>query len=309
MKRDGAWGSVAFGADVIVTASAGLNLPRELLAYCQVEESPHQIVVDGALHDVRSITSTETLREWMRTAKTLPYPLGSSAAEYMALFNQIVKRTNQIVVVTGTRKILGTYDAAVAATRLLSSAKKGLDARVLDTGLVEFGAGLIAAYCGAAARAGHAIGTVVEAGQALADATTQLCVPNALDGLVKSGRPDLAQGIDASSSGAPIIGMKDGEVRPFGNVETGETAATKLIELLLKRYKAGSKLWLSITFGDYIEPAQELLVRVGRHFDVQYSIVRPMGAAGYLLLGPRSLMLSAHPVSAMKLVVRLPAVR
>lgn len=293
---------------MIIIASAGLNLPRELLAHCQVEETPHQIVVDGALHDVRTVTSTETLREWMRSAKTRPYPLGSSAAEYITLLNQIIKRTNEIVIVTGTRKILGTYDAAIAATRLLSSTKKGVDAQVLDTGLVEFGAGLIAAYCGAAARAGHDIASVVEAGQGLADASTQLCVPNVIDGLVKNGRPDLARGIDAGS-GVPIIGMKDGEVRPFGSIAPGETAATKLVELLLQRYKAGSPLWLSVTFGDHAEPAQEVLAGVQRRFDVRYSVIRSMGPAGYLFLGPRSLIMTAHPISAMKLMVRLPAIR
>ena len=176
---------------MFVVASAGLNLPRELIEYCRIEETPQQIVVDGTLHDVRSSTSFGQLREWQRTAKVAPYPLGSSAPEYIALFKDLVKRTSEVLVVTGTRKMLGSYDAAVAAVRVITSLRRGVDARVLDTGLVELAAGVIAAYCGASARAGHGMAAILDAGQTLAAASTQLFVPSGRHALLASERSDL----------------------------------------------------------------------------------------------------------------------
>ena len=195
---------------MFVVASAGLNLPRELIEYCRIEETPQQIVVDGTLHDVRSATSFATLREWQRTAKVPPYPLGSSAPEYIAAFKELVKRTSEVLVVTGTRKMLGSYDAAVAAIRAITNLRKGFEARVLDCGLVELAAGVIAAYCGASARPGHGMAAIIEAGQTLSAAPTPLFVSPRRPALLASVRPRLmASVVPSPPSSLPAIGMSD----------------------------------------------------------------------------------------------------
>lgn len=295
---------------MIVIVSAGLNLPHELITHCRIEETPHQIVVDGTLHDVRSVTSFSLIEQWVKTAKEPPYPLGSSASEYVALLNELVKRTSEVAIITGTKKILRTYDAAVAAIRVLSSTRKGFDARILDTGLVELGAGLVAAYCAAAALAGHSMQAVIEAGKALADASLQICAPRSLDFLIKTGRADLAQWARTSAgSGTPIIGVRDGELQNVGTVAANESASEKLVEQLRARYKPGSALWLTLSYADDPQPARELLATVRRHFDVRYALVSPIGPAAYLFLGAKGLMVSAHPLEAMRFVVRLPEPR
>lgn len=295
---------------MIVIASSGLNLPHELIKHCQIEETPHQIVVDGTHHDVRSIASFSLIKQWVKTAKEPPYPLGSSASEYVTLLNELVKRTSEVAIITGTKKILRTYDAAVAAIRVLGSTRKGLDARVLDTGLVELGAGLVAAYCAAAAQAGHSMDAVLEAGKALADASLQICAPNSLAFLLKSGRADLAPGaLPSASSSSPIIGMRDGELRNIGMIAANDSTSEKLVELLLSRYKPGSALWLTVSYSDDPQPARELLATVRKHFDVRYALLSHIGPVAYLFLGSKALILSAHPVEAMRLVVRLPEPR
>lgn len=295
---------------MIVVASSGLNLPHELIRHCRIEETPHQIVVDGTLHDIRSITSFAVIRDWVKTAKVPPYPLGSSASEYVALLNELVKRTSEVAIITGTRKILRTYDAAVAATRVLSGTRKGFDARVLDTGLVELGAGLVAAYCAAAARAGHRMDSVIEAGKVLAEASLQICAPNSLDFLQKSGRADLAPAsLPSTGSGSPIIGVREGELRGLGMIAEGDSAPARLVELVLQHYKAGSAIWVTISYADDPGPARELLATVRRRFDVRYALVAPIGPVAYLFLGAKALMVSVHPVEAMPLMVRLPEPR
>lgn len=292
---------------MFVVASAGLNLPRELISHCRIEETPQQIVVDGALHDVRPETSFETLNQWTQTAKVAPYPLGSSAPEYITLFNDLIKRTSEVVVVTGTRKLLGSYDAAVAAIRVITATRKGFDVRVFDTGLVELGAGLIAAYCGASARAGHGLAAVIEAGQTLAAASTQLCVPHARDALLTSSRSDLLRSVmPGAAGGLPIVGMQDGEARSFGTITTASTMAATLIERLAERYAAGSAIWVTVTYATELTPAREILALLRRRFDVRYALLRPFGPAGYLVLGSKAIGVSVHPVAAMKLVVNLP---
>ena len=292
---------------MFVVASAGLNLPRELIEYCRIEETPQQIVVDGTLHDVRSSTSFGQLREWQRTAKVAPYPLGSSAPEYIALFKDLVKRTSEVLVVTGTRKMLGSYDAAVAAVRVITSLRRGVDARVLDTGLVELAAGVIAAYCGASARAGHGMAAILDAGQTLAAASTQLFVPSGRHALLASERSDLMGSVLPSSS-LPIIGIQGGKACNCGTIAAPDKIAAALVELLAERHAAGSAMWVTVTFADELIPARELLALLRRRFDVRYALMRPLAPAGYIVLGSKAVGVSVHPVAAMKLMVNLPSV-
>lgn len=295
---------------MFVVASSGLNLPHELLEHCRIEETPHQIVVDGTLHDVRSITSFAALKKLKAEAKAPPYPLGSSAPEYITLFNDLVKRTSEVLVVTGTRKMLGTYDAAVAAVRIVAGARKKLDVRVFDTGLVELGAGLIAAYCGASARAGHSLAAVLEAGQTLAAESTQLCVPYPRDAMLASGRSDLMRTAFPHQAGSlPIVGMQDGETRNIGSISEYDQIAQTLVELLAERYTDGSALWVTVTFADELTPARDLLALLRRRFNIRYALVRPLGPPGYLVLGSKAIGISVHPVAAMRLTVNLPVVQ
>jgi fatty acid-binding protein DegV len=292
---------------MIVVASSGLNLPPELIAHCRIEETPNQIVVDGKRHEVRAIDSLQTLKYWMQTAKVPPYGLGSSAPEYVSLFNGLVHRTSEVLVVTGTRKLLGTYDAAVAAARAVRKSRRGFDARVLDTGLVEIGAGLVAAYCGACARAGYGISEVIDAGRQLASASMQLCAPYAVEFLNKLARSDLLQGvIPGESPGLPIIGLKDGEFHLVGTRPASAQAVKELVDILQRRYPPGSALWVAIAFAEDQDPARYLLTYMRRSFDVRYALIRPIGPGGYLFMGAKSLGISVHPVDAMKLLVNLP---
>jgi fatty acid-binding protein DegV len=297
---------------MIVVASAGLNIPPELIAHCKIEETPNPIVIDGTPRDVRSIESLTALKRWLKTAKSPPHLLGSSAPEYVSLFNDLVKRTRAALVVTGTRKFLGTYDAAVAATRIVCSAHKGFEARVLDTGLIEIGAGLIAAYCGAAARtrADADLGAVFAAGQALSAESSQLTAPSTPNILQRLGLSDLLRGVaPGGNSRLPIIGMKDGEFRLVGMRENDPSSFNDLLANLLQRYPRGTALWVAVTFAEDRLPAEDLLAALRRSFDVRYAILRSMSMASHMYLGRHSLAVTAHPVDAMKLVVRLPEAR
>lgn len=294
---------------MVVVASSGLNLPHELLEYCRIEESPHPLVVDGTLHDVRNVTSFAALKKLRTEAKVPPYSLGSSAPEYISLFNDLFKRTNEVLVVTGTRKILGTYDAAVAAIRAVTGTRKKFDVRVFDTGLVELGAGLIAAYCGASARAGHSLAAVQETGQMLAAESIQLCVPYPGDALLARSRSDLMRTAFPRDAGSlPIIAMQEGEARNVGSIPAYDQIAPVLAELLAERFTDSSELWVTLTFAEELTPARDLLALLRRRFNVRYALVRPLGPSGYLVLGSKAIGVSVHPVAAMRLAVSLPVV-
>ncbi|HRI54384.1 MAG TPA: DegV family protein, partial [Pseudomonadota bacterium] len=112
--------------------------------------------------------------------------------------------------------------------------------------------------------------------------------------------------VPSLASSLPIIGMQDGRSYSCGTAASPDKIAATLVELLTERHAAGSALWVTVTFADELVPARELLALLRRRFDVRYALMRPLGPAGYIVLGSKAVGVSVHPVAAMKLMVNLP---
>lgn len=299
-------------SEMIVVASSGLNIPPELVADCQIAETPNSITIGGDSYDVRGFGSLEEAIALIKRAKTPPHMLGSSAPQYVALFGALYSRTRAILVVTGTRKFLGTYHAAIAAARTTQGIRKTLQLKVLDSGLVELGAGLIALYCAAAARSrsDDDLALVYDAGQSLAEEATQICVPATRTAMEWTKGVDLPRMLLAQGeTGIPIVGMKDGEFGVAGMRDPERTLGDAIVDILLQRYPRKTALWVAISYCECREAAHELLASLRRYYDIRYALVSSMTIAGYLLVGSGGIGLCVVPVAAMKLSVKLPESR
>lgn len=297
---------------MIVVASSGLNIPPDLVASYQIAETPNSVMIDGQSYDVRVTSSLEQTVSILKNAKTPPHMLGSSAPQYVALFGTLATRCRSILVVTGTRKFLGTYHAAVAAIRTTQGIRKSLQLKVLDSGLIELGAGLIALYCAAAARhrSDDDLALLHEAGLALASASTQLIAPATRDAVAWSRGTDLPKMLlSAGETRVPIVGLIDGELRVAGMREPGRALGDEVLALLAARYPRNTALWVTISNSGTREAEQELLACLRRYYDIHYALLCPMTVGGYLLVGSGAIGLCVAPVDAMKLPVQPPNVR
>jgi fatty acid-binding protein DegV len=91
-----------------------------------------------------------------------------------------------VVAVVTSRHIIGTYTAAMSASRVLKD--RGLDARIIDSRCTDLGAGLPTLLAAQAARAGMPIDDVVALVESFCAGVSFALVPDTLDWLVKSGK-------------------------------------------------------------------------------------------------------------------------
>lgn len=82
---------------MIVATNPGSNLPKVIAQRFGIVLTPQQIVVDGDHHDTRGDFGLEQVDQWVDTANTHPYVLGTSAAEYAQLFRELSKRDSQLL--------------------------------------------------------------------------------------------------------------------------------------------------------------------------------------------------------------------
>ncbi len=74
---------------MLIVTNPGSNLSAALAARFGILLTPQHIVVDGALYDTRADFGLSQVDEWVETATTHPYVLGTSAAAYAALFTNL----------------------------------------------------------------------------------------------------------------------------------------------------------------------------------------------------------------------------
>ena len=197
----------------------------------------------------------------LKTSKALPATSVPPPAAFADAYNKLSEKTNEIAVVCLTSKLSATYQVALQATGLL---KKRCRIEVLDSQWAVMAEGFIAIAAARAARAGASLDEVLDVARHTTHRVDMCAAFDTLEYLERGGRIGKAQAFLGSLLKVnPIIGMKDGEVRPvarersrvkaidylynfvanFGNIEglaveyaTDSDEADRLIQKLRSKY-------------------------------------------------------------------------
>ena len=138
--------------------------------------------------------------------------------EFAGVYNKLAKETDEILVVTVSKKLSGTYDSALNARDMVQGKCR---VEVINSMTVVMGLGLIVIAAAKAAKAGANLDKLV--------ALVNRCIPKShaimyfdtLKYLAKGGRIGKAQGLVGSLlSVKPILTIKDGEVSPVTRVRS-----------------------------------------------------------------------------------------
>ena len=144
---------------------------------------------------------------WPTTTQPTP-------AAFAEVYNELAKETDEILVVTLSSKLSGTYESAMNARNLVEGKCR---IEVIDSQTVAGGLGLIIISAVSAAQAGANLDQLVELVHDAMNRSHFVVYFDTLTYLAKGGRIGKAQALLGSMLNVnPIIGLKDGEVFPFG---------------------------------------------------------------------------------------------
>lgn len=144
-------------------------------------------------------------------------------ADFVNVYNELAKETKEILVITLSSKLSGTYQSALQAKSMVDG-----DCRieVIDSQTVIMGLGLIVIAAARAAKAGAKLGELVALVHKAMPRSHSIMFFDTLKYLAKGGRIGKAQGLLGSMlSVKPILTVKDGEVSPVTRVRS-RTAGT-----------------------------------------------------------------------------------
>jgi DegV family protein with EDD domain len=205
--------------------------------------------------------SPDQFYDRLRTSKALPATSVPPPAAFADAYDNLAEKTNEIAVISLTSKLSATYQVALQAARLM---KKRCRVEVLDSQWAVMAQGFIAIAAVEAAQAGASLDEVLDVARHTMHRVDMCAAFDTLEYLERGGRIGKAQAFLGSLLKVnPIIGMKDGEVRPlarersrakaidylynfatsFGNVEglaveyaTDSDEANKLVRRLHSKY-------------------------------------------------------------------------
>lgn len=132
---------------------------------------------------------------------------------FAEVYNKLAEETDEILVITLSSKLSGTYESALSARKLV---EKECRIEVIDSLTVAMGLGLIVIAAAKAAQAGANLGEIVDLVRRAMPRSHFIVYFDTLKYLAKGGRIGKAKGLlGAMLSIKQILTVKDGEMSPL----------------------------------------------------------------------------------------------
>ena len=273
-------------------------MPAEAVKRYGIAISPNHIVVDGVEHSTAEDIDPATLDGWVRTASEFPYVVGTSAHAFVQQLTDLAKDDGEILVITASRNLIQTYQAATAAARTMQSrpAYANVKIAVVDSGLVDVGVSMLTVAAGEAKLAGLSLRKTVTLVEMLAARGRFSGTVKTLDNLVRGGRAGflrawLADFLEIK----PILSIVNGELKSTGKIRKSDNPFQAIAEDLAV-VGANKRVWAAIAHGAAPDRAADLLRALKSTFDVAYSYVIPLNPSVYLHTGPGSVFAAVFPI-------------
>ncbi|HXZ94552.1 MAG TPA: DegV family protein [Dehalococcoidia bacterium] len=193
----------------------------------------------------------------LRTSKVLPATSVPPPAAFADAYDKLAEKTNEVLVISLTSKLSATYQVALQAAGLM---KRRCRIEVLDSQWAIMAEGFIAVAAAKAAQAGASLDEVLDVARQTMQRVDMCAAFDTLEYLERGGRIGKAQAFLGSLLKVnPIIGMRDGEVRPLAR----ERSRAKAIDYLYNFAASfGSVEKLAVEYATDSDEANRLVRRL-----------------------------------------------
>lgn len=161
----------------------------------------------------RVTISPEEFYRRLVTDDVFPKTTQPSPAEFSELYNKLAEETDEILVLTLSSDLSGTYDSAVSAAKSMTGKCR---VEVIDSRRAAMGHGIVALAAAEAAAKGASLDELVTLTRDALTRSHWVCYFDTLDYLAKGGRIGRAkQLLGAMLSLKQILTIKDGVISPI----------------------------------------------------------------------------------------------
>ena len=163
--------------------------------------------------------STDEFYRRLTTEETFPRTTQPSPNAFLSAYKKACPEAKDILVITISKKLSGTYESALSAAQLLG--KPECKVEVINSEVTAAALGLLAIWASKQAAAGMPLAELKTAVEGRVADTKPVMAFDTLKYLARGGRIGKAQGLLGSLlSGKPVLTIRDGEVAPLTRVRS-----------------------------------------------------------------------------------------
>jgi len=222
---------------------------------------PLNVVFGNEIYrDGVDLTTDEFYRK-LEQSQILPTTSTPPLQAFIELYDRLAEETDEIMVITISRKLSATGESALKA---VESMEKKCRVEIVDSQWAMMGEGLLVIAAAKAAQAGAKLDELIEQIKRNMSRVEMRLAFDTLEYLKRGGRIGKARALMGSMLGInPILGIKDGEVFPYGR----ERSRTKAINHLYDFVMGYSRIEeLAVEDATTPDEADELVERLGAKF-------------------------------------------
>ncbi len=276
----------------IVTDSTS-DLPPEVAKAHGIHVVPVLVLFgDRVYHDGVDLKARE-FYELLEKGPVHPRTSPTPKADFQDVYRTLTPRKD-VVSLHVSEKLSQTVANARAAAeegqslyQELRGEGERVNLRVVDTGTVSLGLGMMALFASRMARRGIEPDAIVDRLEAMRGRIHVLFVVDTLEYLARGGRIGKARALMGNLLGIkPILGVVDGEVVPVDRVRGGRAAHPKLVELLRGRVDPKRPVVATVAHAKAPVWADRLRGLLEKSFQVSEILIGEMGPVVAANAGP-----------------------
>jgi DegV family protein with EDD domain len=267
----------------VITDSLG-DIPAEVAKELDITIIPINVIFGRINYRDGVDLTTEQFYDKLASSKVLPTTIVPSLGRYADAYDELAEETGDILVITNSQKLSASYETALLAKERM---QKKCRVEVIDSKTAILAQGLLVITAAQAAKEGAKLDRIMEGvADNIPRAHTRMTL-DTLEYLRQGGRIGKARTyLGTMLKVNPVLGMRDGEVYPFGR----EHSRAKALDALYD-FAAGFSRVDGIGVEDATTPdeAGELVQRLEARFSGQLIYRARVSPAVGVHVGPRVL--------------------
>lgn len=273
---------------VKVITDSGADLPTHVVRELGITVIPHNIHFGAEVYrDGIDLTAEQFYHRLQQDKHNFPATSIPSPAVFLETYKKLCRETEEILVITSSAKLSATYEVARKSVGLM---KQPCRIEVLDSQWAIMAQGFVVITAARAAQEGASLDEVISIAQRNIHRVDFRAAFDTLDYLKHGGRIGKAQALLGPLLRVnPIIGLKNGEVFPFGR-ERSRTRAIKYIYDFALRYPNIEEM--AVEDAACPDEAEALVGRLNGRFPKERIYRSTMGAVIGTHTGPGLLLVA-----------------
>lgn len=270
------------------------DLPREYLEKNDIAVLSLAYIIDGGTYTWDNPMDEHEFYDRMRNG-SMPTTSQVNVADAAALFEELIKEYDEILCVSFSSGLSGTYNSTAIAAREVCEEHPGKKIRVVDTKAASLGQGLMVDYALKMRAEGKSVDETADFLEANYNHFVHVFTVADLNHLYRGGRVSKATAfVGTLANIKPILHVDDeGHLINIGKVRGRKKSLIELVNLMEKKLgdhlKENDRVFIS--HGDSIEDAEFVAQEVKKRFGIESFLINYVGPTIGAHSGPGTIAL------------------